>query len=84
MPLCVFGYKKVYTNISQAIPTGDQFHRAVAELAMLYHRDFGVTFPPINSPLMLFSYIKQLALPRKSQIRRDRSLIKPSLIPFSS
>ena len=55
-------------DIPQAIPAGDQFHRAVADLAVLYNREFGVTFPPINSPLLLFSYIKQLALPRKSQL----------------
>ncbi|KAF3482967.1 uncharacterized protein GIQ15_02291 [Arthroderma uncinatum] len=45
------------------IPTGDQFHRAVADLVMLYHRDFRVEFPAVNSSLLLFSYIKQLSLP---------------------
>ncbi|KMU77714.1 hypothetical protein CISG_01470 [Coccidioides immitis RMSCC 3703] len=55
----------VYHNVldPRNVPTGDQLHRAVADLADLYSRDFGVTFPRINLPLLLFSYIKQLALP---------------------
>lgn len=68
------------TNSFQAIPTGDQFHRAVADLAILYHRDFGVSFPPINSPLLLFSYVKQLALPRKKQFKLPTFSAQSSLI----
>ncbi|KAK2872060.1 hypothetical protein FQN49_002593 [Arthroderma sp. PD_2] len=45
------------------IPNGDQFHRAVADLVMLYYRDFSVEFPAVNSSLLLFSYVKQLAMP---------------------
>ncbi|EEP81687.1 predicted protein [Uncinocarpus reesii 1704] len=56
----------VYHNVldPKNAPTGDQFHRAIANSADLYFREFGVTFPSINSPLLLFSYIKQLALPQ--------------------
>ncbi|KAG5217557.1 RNA polymerase I-specific transcription initiation factor [Trichophyton interdigitale] len=45
------------------LPVGDQIHRAVADLIMLYHRGFSIEFPAINSSLLLFSYVKQLALP---------------------
>ncbi|KAM5438832.1 hypothetical protein McanMca71_000656 [Microsporum canis] len=45
------------------VPIGDQFHRAVADLVMLYYRGFSIEFPAINSSLLLFSYVKQLALP---------------------
>ncbi|EZF23793.1 hypothetical protein H112_03573 [Trichophyton rubrum D6] len=47
------------------LPVGDQIHRAVADLIVLYHRDFSIEFPAINSSLLLFSYVKKLALPSK-------------------
>ncbi|KAL1957447.1 hypothetical protein VTO42DRAFT_6015 [Malbranchea cinnamomea] len=62
---------------TKVLPTGDQFHRAVSDLVMLYNQDFGVSFPPINSSLLLFSYIKQLALPLEvfPAVRHLQSLI---------
>ncbi|KAL2001956.1 hypothetical protein VTN02DRAFT_934 [Thermoascus thermophilus] len=41
----------------------EHLHRAVLDLALLYSREFGITFPPLNAPLMLFGYVKRLALP---------------------
>ncbi|PGH03775.1 ubiquitin-60S ribosomal protein L40 [Polytolypa hystricis UAMH7299] len=55
----------VYHNVfeTQTFPTGEQLQIAIAELVILYSREFGVSFPSINSPLILFAYIKQLSLP---------------------
>ncbi|PGH16823.1 ubiquitin-60S ribosomal protein L40 [Helicocarpus griseus UAMH5409] len=52
-----------YALDTKNVPTGYQLHRAIADLASLYHREFGVVIPPLNAPLMLFGYIKQLSLP---------------------
>lgn len=41
----------------------EQLHHAVRELVFLYDREFGVIFPPLNAPLILFKYIKYLSLP---------------------
>ncbi|KAH0538054.1 hypothetical protein FGG08_005316 [Glutinoglossum americanum] len=41
----------------------DQLQRAVRELVLYYHREFGILFPAINSPLLSFKYIRDLALP---------------------
>ncbi|KAJ9209740.1 hypothetical protein DTO166G4_8649 [Paecilomyces variotii] len=41
----------------------EHLHRLVLELALLYNKRFGVTFPALNSPLILFNHIKQLSLP---------------------
>lgn len=45
------------------LPKAEHFHKAVLELVLYYHRRFGVQFPPLNSPLLLFRYIKRLTLP---------------------
>lgn len=45
------------------LPKAEHFHKAVLELLLYYHRRFGVQFPPLNSPLLLFRYIKRLTLP---------------------
>lgn len=49
----------------KTILKAEHLHRAVLDLALLYNREFGVTFPPLNAPLMLFGYVKRLALPCK-------------------
>jgi RNA polymerase I-specific transcription initiation factor RRN7 len=41
----------------------DQLQRAVRELLLYYHREFGISFPAVNSPLLSFKYVKELALP---------------------
>ncbi|OAX83010.1 hypothetical protein ACJ72_02641 [Emergomyces africanus] len=52
-----------YALDTKKAPTGSQLHRAIADLATFYHKEFGVCIPPLNAPLMLFGYIKQLSLP---------------------
>lgn len=48
---------------TQHVRLGDRLHRAVADLVVLYHRHYGLEFPPINAALLAFSYIHQLSLP---------------------
>ncbi|EQL35081.1 hypothetical protein RJZ56_007577 [Blastomyces dermatitidis] len=52
-----------YALDTKNVPTGDQLHRAIASLAVFYRKEFGVRIPPLNAPLMLFAYMKQLSLP---------------------
>ena len=44
------------------IRTG-QIQHAIVIMAVAYHRVFHMKFPPINLPLLLYRYIKHLALP---------------------
>ena len=41
----------------------ETLHSAVLELAISYSQENGVIFPPRNHPLLLFRYLKELALP---------------------
>ncbi|PGG99193.1 ubiquitin-60S ribosomal protein L40 [Blastomyces parvus] len=52
-----------YALDTKNVPTGNQLHRAIASLAVFYRKEFGVRIPPLNAPLMLFAYMKQLSLP---------------------
>ncbi|OJD20665.1 ubiquitin-60S ribosomal protein L40 [Blastomyces percursus] len=52
-----------YALDTKNVPTGDQLHRAIANLAVFYRKEFGVRIPPLNAPLILFAYMKQLSLP---------------------
>ncbi|KAI5286605.1 Pol I core factor CF [Ascosphaera aggregata] len=46
-----------------AIPTGDGLHRAISDLALLYHREFRINFPKLNRPALQLAYIRELCLP---------------------
>ncbi|QSS57503.1 RNA polymerase I specific transcription initiation factor Rrn7 [Histoplasma capsulatum var. duboisii H88] len=52
-----------YALDTKNAPTGNQLHRSISDLATFYRKEFGVQIPPLNAPLMLFTYIKQLSLP---------------------
>ncbi|EBA27336.1 RNA polymerase I specific transcription initiation factor Rrn7, putative [Aspergillus fumigatus A1163] len=41
----------------------EHLHKATLELSLLYHHKFGVQFPSLNTPAVLYRYIKRLALP---------------------
>ncbi|KAE8134117.1 hypothetical protein BDV38DRAFT_166945 [Aspergillus pseudotamarii] len=41
----------------------EHLHKAVLQLSLLYRRKFGVHFPALNMPPMLYHYIRRLALP---------------------
>ena len=48
---------------TETILSPDQLQTAVYRICALYTTEFGMTMPAINSPHLLFQYIKQLALP---------------------
>ncbi|KAL1970682.1 hypothetical protein VTN77DRAFT_4326 [Rasamsonia byssochlamydoides] len=50
----------------------ERLHRIVNQMVIVYNRDFGVSFPPLNAPLMLFEYIRQLALPLEIYVAVNR------------
>lgn len=51
-------------ELRSALKRGD-LHKAVLGLVVLFKQRFDITFPPLNSPLIFFKYIKDLCLPRK-------------------
>lgn len=54
-----------YHNVldTQNVRIGERLHRSVADLIVVYHHHHDLEFPPINSALLTFSYIRQLSLP---------------------
>ncbi|CAN8102209.1 unnamed protein product [Discula destructiva] len=42
---------------------GGELHQAVLELVLEYHLNYEMAFPPINMPLLVFHYLRELALP---------------------
>lgn len=49
--------------IKHASLQGGELHQAVLELILEYHVNYDVVFPPLNTPLQLFHYLRELALP---------------------
>lgn len=47
----------------QSILQPDALHTSVVRLVPIYSRELGISFPSLNHPLLLFKYIKELALP---------------------
>lgn len=45
------------------LPESEDLHETVYQLVIMYTRDYNVVVPPINMPLMLFQFIRQLSLP---------------------
>ena len=50
--------------------TGDELHAAVTDLVLGYRKNYDMGFPPLNTPLVLTQYLRDLALPRKLINRR--------------
>ncbi|KAL9114524.1 MAG: hypothetical protein Q9227_001605 [Pyrenula ochraceoflavens] len=50
----------------------DDLHATVARLMICYSKEFEMTYPALNMPLLLSKYIAQLALPSKYSVHRDR------------
>lgn len=44
---------------------GGELHQEILELVLEYHLNFGMAFPPLNTPLLIFHYLRELALPGK-------------------
>ncbi|KAF7130954.1 hypothetical protein CNMCM5793_003889 [Aspergillus hiratsukae] len=55
----------------------EHLHKAALELSLLYHIKFGVQFPALNTPAVLYRYIKRLALPVEvyPAVKRLQSLV---------
>ncbi|OKL59360.1 hypothetical protein UA08_05400 [Talaromyces atroroseus] len=47
----------------QVLPEGDELHETVYRLVNMYTREHDVTFPPLNMPLMLYQFVRQLGVP---------------------
>ncbi|KAK4926367.1 hypothetical protein LTR66_016349, partial [Elasticomyces elasticus] len=52
-------HNELYPNILQP----DDLHHTVLETVALYEQDYGMSIPPLNSPLLLYRYMKNLTLP---------------------
>ena len=49
---------------------GGELHKAVTNLAVAYHSNYEITFPPLATPTILLQYLRELALPRLSPLTR--------------
>jgi RNA polymerase I-specific transcription initiation factor RRN7 len=47
------------------MPESEDIHETANQLVAMYSREYNVVFPPLNMPLMLFQFVRQLALPCK-------------------
>ncbi|KAE8353148.1 RNA polymerase I-specific transcription initiation factor Rrn7 [Aspergillus coremiiformis] len=63
------------------LPKAEHLHKAVLQLSLLYRRKFGVQFPALNLPPMLYRSIRRLALPIDiySAVKRLQDLLGFSL-----
>lgn len=52
--------------VKNASLQGGELHHAVLELVLEYHLNYEMAFPPVNVPLLVFHYLRELALPGKS------------------
>ncbi|KAH8700456.1 putative RNA polymerase I-specific transcription initiation factor Rrn7 [Talaromyces proteolyticus] len=61
----------------ETLPRSDHLHKTVSRLVVMYSRECSITFPPLNVPLMLFQFVRQLALPLEvySYVRRLQKLL---------
>lgn len=50
---------------------GGELHQAVLELVIEYHLNYDMAFPALNTPLVLFHYLRELALPGESAHMRS-------------
>lgn len=57
---------------------GGELHQAVLELVLEYHLNYEMAFPPVNVPLLVFHYLRGLALPGKSNSQERLFLLQPA------
>lgn len=50
-------------KVKHASFQGGELHQAVVELILEYHLNYDMVFPPLNMPLLLLHYLRELALP---------------------
>ncbi|KAL8903727.1 MAG: hypothetical protein Q9207_003745 [Kuettlingeria erythrocarpa] len=59
-----WAYREEITYVRASVLEADDIRNAVQELSLFYNRDdIKLTLPAINHPLLLFRYIRDLALP---------------------
>lgn len=56
---------------------GGEIHESVLDLVRSYHLNYEMAFPPLNVPLLLLQYLRELALPAEVylQVRQLVSLL---------
>ncbi|OIW32142.1 hypothetical protein CONLIGDRAFT_571387 [Coniochaeta ligniaria NRRL 30616] len=52
--------------------TGGEFHTVVTDLVMGYQKNFDMVFPPLNTPLLLLRYLRELALPLEAYVYAEK------------
>lgn len=62
------------------MPESEEIHETVNQLVAMYSREYNVVFPPVNMPLMLFQFIRQLALPCKVFVYLPASIFADQII----
>ncbi|EED16731.1 RNA polymerase I specific transcription initiation factor Rrn7, putative [Talaromyces stipitatus ATCC 10500] len=62
----------------QVMPESDDIHETVNLMVAMYKREYNIVFPPLNMPLMLFQFIRKLALPLEvyTVVRRLQQLLQ--------
>lgn len=49
---------------------GGELHQAVLELVLEFHLNYEMTFPELNTPLLLLDYLRELALPGQFSVSK--------------
>jgi hypothetical protein len=65
--VCNLYMSKDNTDKDQSPLRCGDLRSAAQELMLLYNHSFGLVLPDLNHPLFLIRYIRDLALPRKSE-----------------
>lgn len=58
-------YQKILRGRLSSL-TGGELHTTVTDLVMGYRKNYDMMFPPLNTPLLLSRYLRELALPCES------------------
>lgn len=53
---------------------GGELHQAILELVLNYHLNYEIVFPPLNTPLLLLQFLRELGLPCKFKASCNASL----------
>lgn len=61
--------------VKKASLQGGELHQAVLELVLEYHLNYEMVFPPVNVPLLVFHYVRELALP--GELSSEEFMLQP-------
>lgn len=65
-------YTTPLKSTSLAAFDNGELHASVMNLALSYHLNYSMTFPPLNDVLMTLQYARELGLPSRSSSRTKR------------